>query len=316
MTVSEVSTPPKAKLNLTTVANRRTGFLLVVFAAALYAILPSILRTIYATSDFKPTDVAIWRYLLAVPMIWAVYMAQRQFTADTALVRHKGTPVTLPRLLFLGFLYSLSVLLAFFALERLPVGVFTLLFYTYPSMVAVLSIFTGNSLSRFGWLALVLTLIGAMLTISDTSGGQIEPVGVVLGILHAVSVAVYFMVTGRLLGQSSDAIRNTSWILLGTLGTLLLCIPFFGFQMPPTLQTWLGLFALAGLCTGLPIFALNRGIQKIGPAQAAIAGTIEPVFAMGVALVLLAEPILPLQWVGTAFIIAAVILLQLRPAKA
>lgn len=318
MNVSEATSPLTTvdKVSPAAMQTRRTGFLLVIFAAAMYAILPSILRTIYATSDFKPTDIAIWRYILAVPMIWMVYLGQRRLAPAASLAKPKGTPVSMARLLFLGFLYAISVLLAFFALERLPVGVFTLLFYTYPSLVAVFSIFTGSSLSRWGWLALLLTLIGAVLTITDTSSGRpIEIVGIGLGVLHAVSVAIYFMFTSRLLGSSTDAVRNTAWILWGTLLSLLVCIPIFGFQMPPSIPTWLSLIALAGICTGLPIFAINTGIQKIGPAQAAIAGTVEPVFAMLVAFVLLAEPILPLQWVGTAFIICAVILLQLRPTK-
>jgi drug/metabolite transporter (DMT)-like permease len=59
--------------------------------------------------------------------------------------------------------------------------------------------------------------------------------------------------------------------------------------------------------------ALNAGIQRIGAAQSAIVSSIEPATTMLVALVLLGEPIFPLQWVGAAFIIAAVILLQVRP---
>jgi drug/metabolite transporter (DMT)-like permease len=84
--------------------------------------------------------------------------------------------------------------------------------------------------------------------------------------------------------------------------------------MPPSLAVWLGLVILAGVCTGLPIFALNAGIQRIGPTQAAIIGTLEPVVGIFTAFIVLHEPIGISQLIGTVLILTAVILLQ-RPSQ-
>ena len=73
------------------------------------------------------------------------------------------------------------------------------------------------------------------------------------------------------------------------------------------------LFGIAALGTVLPIFAINLAIQRIGAAQASLISTVEPILSMIVSMLLLAEVILAIQWLGAALIIGSVILLQLRP---
>jgi len=289
----------------------RVGVLFIVLSSLAYGMLPATLRFIYQNSALKPTDIAIWRYILAVPLIWIAAAVQHTYTASQPA---KGLPsyrVPLWQLFVLGFLYGVCVLLAFFGLERLPVGVFLLLYYTYPAMVALSSYALGQSLSRMGWIALGLTMLGAVLTISDTSSTKtIDPIGIGLAIAHAVAVTVFFLAAGHLLKNSRETTRNTAWQLTATLVFLLVCIPFFGFQWPPSLMVWLGLLILAGVCTGLPIFALNAGIQRIGPTQSAIIGTLEPVVGIFTAFVVLHESVGMAQLIGTFLILTAVILLQ------
>lgn len=295
----------------------RVGVLFIVLSSLAYGMLPATLRFIYQNSTLRPTDIAIWRYVLAVPLIWIALAAQRgyQKAQPETQTSQPSYRVPLWHLFILGFMYGVSVLLAFFGLERLPVGVFLLLFYTYPAMVALASYFLGQSLSRMGWIALGLTMVGAILTITDTGSDKvIDPVGIALALAHAVSVVVFFLSAGHLLKKSRDTTRNTAWQLTATLLFLLVCVPFFGFQWPPSVAVWIGLLILAGVCTGLPIFALNAGIQRIGPAQAAIIGTLEPVVGIFTAFIVLHESVETPQVVGTVLILAAVILLQ-RPPK-
>jgi drug/metabolite transporter (DMT)-like permease len=291
----------------------RVGVLFIVLSSLAYGMLPATLRFIYQNSALKPTDIAIWRYVLAVPMIWIAMAGQR--TYKSTQIEKSSPPYRVPlwHLFILGFLYGVCVLLAFFGLERLPVGVFLLLYYTYPAMVALSSYVLGQSLPRVGWIALGLTMLGAVLTISDTGSNKaIDPVGIGLALLHAVAVTVFFLAAGHLMRNSRDTTRNTAWQLTATLLFLLVCVPFFGFQWPPSLAVWLGLLILAGVCTGLPIFALNAGIQRIGPTQAAIIGTLEPVVGIFTAFVVLHEPIGIAQLIGTFLILFAVILLQYK----
>ncbi len=58
------------------------------------------------------------------------------------------------------------------------------------------------------------------------------------------------------------------------------------------------------------MFFLNAGIQKVGPARAAIIGTIEPILTLIWTFLLLGEHMRPLQLVGGVLILASIILLQ------
>ena len=59
--------------------------------------------------------------------------------------------------------------------------------------------------------------------------------------------------------------------------------------------------------------AFITGIRRLGPSQAAIIATLEPVVGVGLAAWLLGERPAPIQLVGGALILGAAVLLQLRP---
>ena len=45
----------------------REGFLWIIFAAAGFSFTPTLVKLVYQHSSFEPMDIAIWRFLLAVP---------------------------------------------------------------------------------------------------------------------------------------------------------------------------------------------------------------------------------------------------------
>ena len=65
----------------------------------------------------------------------------------------------------------------------------------------------------------------------------------------------------------------------------------------------------------MPIFSINLAIQRIGAAQASLVATVEPPLSMVVAMVVLGEVIIGVQWLGAALIIGSVVFLQVRPRK-
>ena len=86
--------------------------------------------------------------------------------------------------------------------------------------------------------------------------------------------------------------------------------------MPGTLDAWVNLALLATVSTVLPVFALNMGIQKLGATKASIVSSFEPILTSVLALIFLHENMQIIQWVGAVFIVASVVILQLRPQPA
>ena len=291
--------------------DQRDGLFYLLLASAGFAFMPTLVKTVYANSTFEPIDVSIWRFLFAVPLIWFLIAVRRK----TQPVKNEGK-MPIRGALLLGFIFSGASLTAFFGLERMPASTFIVLFYTYPAMVVIMSFFLGESIQRLAWVALAMALLGVALTVPDfTTAGAGDPIGVGFAFANAAIAALYYLSSKRILSGVQDVFRASAYMMTGTLLVMLALVVVRGIQFPPNLQVLLSMMAIGAFCTVMPIFATNQGIQKIGASQASLISTAEPVMSMVVAMILLGEIILPIQWAGAALIISSVILLQVRPRK-
>jgi len=293
-------------------SERQIGILWVLLAVIGYAFLPIIVRSVYAISDLQPTDIAIWRFIFATPTIWLVIFL-RERTQETKL---HDSPAQILRMMSLGIFMTGAVLSVVVGLQYVPASLFIVLFYTYPAMVAIISVVLGQKLHTTAWIALFFTISGVVLTVPDLSlAGDNTLLGMGIAFLNAAMVAIYFVLIARQMPKTSSISRGAAYVITGTFCLLLLLLPVFGLRLPADWQTWGLLFALATWCTAMPIFVINLGIQKIGVTQSSIIATCEPIMTMFLALVILNETILVIQWVGAALIIAGVIILEIRPQK-
>ncbi len=287
----------------------REGYLWIILASVGFSTMPTMVKLLYLHSDFAPMDLAIWRYIFAVPLIGALVALKRR-TAKNAF----QSDVPRRAMLLIGVLLSGAVLTTFFGLERMPASIYVVLFYSYPAMVTLLSLLLGEAIGARVWLALALALLGVVLTVPDLSAaGSGDLIGVALALVNAAIVAVYYVIAKRALSGVADVSGASAWMMVGTLLVLLLLIPLRGLAAPPNLLTVLLLLGVASVGTALPIFAINNAIQRIGAAQASLVSTVEPPLSIIVAMLVLGEVIVGLQWLGAALILGSVIFLQLRP---
>jgi drug/metabolite transporter (DMT)-like permease len=83
-----------------------------------------------------------------------------------------------------------------------------------------------------------------------------------------------------------------------------------GARLPAAPEAWVYLVGMALVSTVLPIFMTNVGIQRLGPARAAILGSVEPLLTSLIALAFLGQMMAPVQWAGGLIIVASVVMLQ------
>ncbi len=306
--------------------DERDGILLVLASVTGYSILPVFIKGLQL-AGLGPLDIATWRFALAVPLIWLIVPLLRLPAGDKPLPRLK--------LMLMGAILAVAAVATFYGFERVPVGTFVVLFYTYPAIVAVLSALMGERLPLAGWVALVLTTIGIVLTVPDFGQGvgNDNLVGVLLALFCALLIAVYFMLSSRVLKGHTAFGQASAWTTTGAFLTLVFLIPFRAAQTsldllpnigqiafslpnlaashPNGVELWLRMLAIASLSTVFAGFFLTVGIQKIGAARASIIGTVEPILTLVFAGWFLGEQLLGVQLIGGAFIIASVIVLQL-----
>ena len=305
---------------------QRDGMFLVLASVTSYAMLPVFIKAIQ-DAGLNSLDIATWRFALAAPLFWLMVRALRMPAGNKPLPRW--------RLLGMGTLLAMAAVGTFWGFERIPAGTFVVLFYTYPAIVAILSALMGERLPAAGWGALVLTTIGIVLTVPDFGQGigNDNLVGVLLALITALIVAIYFILSSRVLKGHIALGAASAWTTTGALLFLLILIPFRAAQMPgdfsahfteivfsmPLLaarspngmELWLRLLGIATISTVLGGFFLTIGIQKVGAPRASIIGTVEPILTLIFTRVFLSEEMQPVQLIGGAFIIASVLLLQL-----
>jgi drug/metabolite transporter (DMT)-like permease len=285
--------------------NQRIGIVFILLAVLGYSFFPIFARKLQATG-LPSLDIATWRFLFATPIIWLL----------VKLRGVPGSPIRLPRyaLLAMGTLLSIAALCAFFAVERIPVSTFIVLFYSYPAVVALFSAIFGERLPLLGWVALGLTLVGVALTTPDFSAGLrgANFTGMALSLFNAVVVAVYFMLSSRLLRGHIDMARASAWSITGACLVFITLLLFRPLAWPQEQDGWLGLVLMACFSTVMPIFFLTAGIQKLGPTLASMMGTVEPILTTLLAVLLLDERLQEIQLLGAALIIGGLLLLQVR----
>jgi len=135
------------------------------------------------------------------------------------------------------------------------------------------------------------------------------------GILAALGAAlcrVVILLVTRALLSGADPLRITWYSLVSsTVVFVIAALATWNWQPPATTSGWLALIALsAAVTTGL--IGVFASTVRIGPFRTALFMNLEPLLtAIGSAL-FLAEVLTPLQALGGAIMLAALVMFQLR----
>ncbi|HEX2621189.1 MAG TPA: DMT family transporter, partial [Phototrophicaceae bacterium] len=280
-------------------STQRQGVILIVLAAAGYAMLPIFAKWAYA-AGLKPLDVVTWRFVFATPVIWLLTLRFSKSTNHGSDQTTSETTTKLPylKLLAMGGIFGIAAMMAFFSLDRIPASTYIVLAYLYPAFVAIFSIFNGEYLSSLGWIALGITIFGVALTVPDFATGfsNSDPIGLLLGVLNGFGYSIYIVLSSRLLRGQTALAQASALSITGSLIVLLFVALFItGLNVPPDLNTWLVIVGVAMTSSVLPIFAFYAGMQRLGAPQAAILSTIEPILVVLLSTLLLGERMLPIQ---------------------
>ncbi len=210
---------------------------------------------------------------------------------------------------------NLSVFIAF---ERISIALALLVFYLYPSLVAIASVaWFGERLDPLRWGALATSVVGMVLVVAGgASLGGLDPLGIGLAFFGAVTQAFYVLAARHGFGRIPGGQAAASTMLIAAalyVGTAVVIGQAAILGQPIASAAALWPVLLAGIIgAGIPTVAFITGIRLLGAPRAAILATLEPVVGVTLAAVLLGEAPQPVQVLGGMLIIAAGVLLQLR----
>jgi drug/metabolite transporter (DMT)-like permease len=288
---------------------RLTGTLLVIIAATGYANLPILTKFAYQ-ANVPMLSILQWRFTFAVLLVWLLWPLWRRWASLRGLSFKQVLT-----LLGLGMYFCLPAFTSVMALARVPATTFTLLVYTYPTLVALISFLLGERLPLTSWLAVFLATAGCALTVlgGDGEGLMIRGLSDVFWPLaNALTYAIYLVLVSRL-GEIGTRISSTALTMTGTLLAVSVVGLAFGVSAPTTTQGWQALLGMASISTAIPIAAMFGGVAHIGATNASILATFEPVLTIILAAILLHEKAGITQLWGGALILSSVVLLNASP---
>jgi drug/metabolite transporter (DMT)-like permease len=270
-----------------------------------------------------------WRFLVGAALAWAFLLLSPGRRRGLLALDRRAVVVALA----LGVLYVGNSGTYYAGLESVDASLAALIVYIYPALVAVLSLRIGRPLEGTrAWVALGLALAGVALTVGGINATNAPPVGALLLVVASpVIYAVWIVLAARLSGErraaTDDAAREgagaaasaaTALMMTATATVYWVTAVAAGQPVGPAsipAAAWPGVLAIGAIATFLAIQGFYAGAQRVGAAQAALLSTIEPLWTIGLAVLLLHETLSPIQLAGGALILVGVVVAQTGPAS-
>lgn len=201
----------------------------------------------------------------------------------------------------------------FRSVEYLPVTTSVLILYGYPVTVTLLSaVLYRLHLTWLLVLSLILVSSGCGLICYDAFLRELNPTGLLYAFGHLGCFTLYLLLVQKVMKGRHPLSVSFYMILFTGLSFLLQYGP--GTLASLRLSNLPMALGLGFIPTTLAITLLFLAIERIGSAHAAIFSSSEPVAALVSAHLVLGEPIVMLQVMGMALILAGVVLPNLKTA--
>jgi drug/metabolite transporter (DMT)-like permease len=215
-----------------------------------------------------------------------------------------------------------SVLLAFFmgvwtfgylsSVAYIPVSLAALLFFTFPLLVGLIAVITGQDRLTFvKAFALVIAFVGLVLAFGPALD-TLDWRGVALALSASVAVAVAHVFIAPIFRQYDSVSINFLAHLWMLLGFAVYGFAMHDFVLPRHMDGQL--FAMASMLLYIAAYTLwSVAIAWIGPVRTAGMMNLEPVISLVVAALVLGERLGRVQIAGGALVLIALMLVARTP---
>jgi drug/metabolite transporter (DMT)-like permease len=192
------------------------------------------------------------------------------------------------------------------AIKYASAGLVALLLYLYPFFVAILATtFLHEKITRIKVIALILALFGTALTVGPVSGMLI---GALMAITAALIYSIYIIVGTNVMKHVSPV--QSSTVIFASAGAVFGLLTLVnGAHFPASNAGWLAMLGIIIVSTIIPVVTFLAGLERIGPTNAAMLSTLEPIVTVLLAAWLFGDKLLPIVMLGGGLILIAVIML-------
>ena len=277
---------------------------MVVVSAACFGTL-AVLTPLAYSAGTAPLPLLAWRFMFAsllLALVAGVRDPRRLIPPRGDLLRYSALALT-------G--YGAASVCFFFALKFADAAVVAVLLYAYPAFVTIASwVFLGEKATWGRAAAVLVTFVGCAMVVGLFGGvGHVAWPGVVLGLGAAVGYTLFNLLSHRWLPGRSQLVMMTYTFGIAAIMAAVLALASGQTLSPASWQpqAWWLIGAIVLVPTFAAVVLYLQGIRGLGPSQAAVVSTLEPLFTIVLAWLVLGQHLSWLQLAGAALVLAGVV---------
>lgn len=197
------------------------------------------------------------------------------------------------------------------AIPRIGAGLSSILLYTAPAWVALLSvIFLKEKMTTIKIVSLFLCMAGAALACFSPGGeSQFDMLGILFGLTAGFTYSLHY-IFGKTYLKDYSAITLYAWVLpLGSF--FLLCYQGFPNFMAEVQGSTNGIMVVLWhglISTYAAYFVYCQGLQRLEATRVSVIATTEPIFAIFLAWILWGENLGTYGYIGAGLVVAGVLI--------
>ncbi len=278
--------------------NNRLAWFMAFLATLAYSTGSPIARTLFM-GGMSPTAMLAVRYLLAT-LLLAITL---RFTwREQIKIDRRGLWICM----LAGLVNGLSTLAYFWGLSRMSASVSAMLFTVYPLAVLGILALRGERFTLRSGVRVLLGIGGVYLLVMP--GGEIDPLGVVLVLLAAVSFALSLVIVQWYLpGYSSMTVSYYTGIAITIVVSTFWLAQGAEWQELGW-QGWLAILFMTVVGTYLARISMFKAVRGFGSFQMALFSPLETLLTITWSMLFLQERLTLIQWLGGGLIILSMLL--------
>ena len=279
---------------------RSKGLLATMISAVFFGFIPLFVKTICAGGG-NSVSAAFYRFFLSVPVLYIYLKAQGISMRITRTEFAKIALITI-------FGYGGTAVLLFSSYNFIPSGMSTTIHFMYPVFTILgCMIFFKEKVSPLKLLCVALCFGGILLFYNGESGGSV--LGMALSFLSGVTYAfytIYLEKSGLQKMENLKLIFYMNTVAAAMILVMALLTAQFTMRLTPLAWGTAVFFATATSLIG--VLGYQIGVKCIGPQNAAILSTFEPITSVIVGVLVYREAFSARTLLGCLCVLSAVVI--------
>jgi drug/metabolite transporter (DMT)-like permease len=282
------------------------GILFVLLGGACFGFTP-IFAKLGFSYGYSLGQITIVQMIIAFLLLWSFTFLKRS--------SFKGiTKKNIPQIMITGCFVGLTTIFYYASMQYLPASLSIILMFQFVWIGIILEwIFSKIKPTPITILSIILIIVGVYFA-SNISNGNIQglPIkGFVFGILSAFTYAGFIFFSGKVAVDVDPWVRTSLMVTGSTILVLVLFMRDIPSIMPLEINLVTTAVGVSLFGSVLPPLFFAVGAPLVSGGVANILTSIELPIAILSASLILSETVTPLQWIGTAIILASIFLNEL-----